>query len=71
MQIADLADIARSVAHTDPRSEVTSEYIRACMHDLQDILCHSKLKALVIDTFGGRLEALIRYILFKYEVLSL
>ncbi|KAK9163160.1 hypothetical protein Syun_004062 [Stephania yunnanensis] len=29
------------------------------MHDLQDILRQSKLKALVIDTFGNRVENLL------------
>lgn len=59
-QMTDLADIARSVAGTDLSKEGSIEFLLACMRDLQDVLQHSKLKALVIDTFGGRIENLIR-----------
>ncbi|KAL5981569.1 hypothetical protein ACLOJK_015631 [Asimina triloba] len=60
--ISELADIARSVASTDIMKEDASEYLLACMHDLQDILQQSKQKALVIDTFGSRTENLLRSI---------
>ncbi|XP_043713564.1 probable serine/threonine protein kinase IRE4 [Telopea speciosissima] len=59
-QTTDLADISRCVASTDLAKEGASEYLLACMEDLQDILQHSKVKALVIDTFGSRIENLIR-----------
>ncbi|KAJ6956737.1 hypothetical protein NC652_007715 [Populus alba x Populus x berolinensis] len=59
-QMIDLADIARCVAGTDLSKERSSEFLLACMQDLQDVLQHSKLKALVIDTFGGRIEKLLR-----------
>jgi hypothetical protein len=59
-QMIDLADIARCVAGTDLSKEGSSEFLLACMQDLQDVLQHSKLKALVIDTFGGRIEKLLR-----------
>ncbi|XP_057973049.1 probable serine/threonine protein kinase IRE4 isoform X2 [Malania oleifera] len=59
-QMADLADIARCVAGTDVSKEGSLEFLLACMQDLQDILQNSKLKALVIDTFGGRIENLLR-----------
>ncbi|XP_010254907.1 PREDICTED: probable serine/threonine protein kinase IRE4 isoform X2 [Nelumbo nucifera] len=59
-QMTDLADIARCVASTDLAKEGASEYLLACMHDLQDILQHNKIKALVIDTFGSRIENLTR-----------
>ncbi|KAJ4963781.1 hypothetical protein NE237_023720 [Protea cynaroides] len=58
-QMTDLADIARCVASTDLAKEGASEYLLACMDDLQDILLHSKVKALVIETFGSRIENLI------------
>ncbi|GAY43112.1 hypothetical protein CUMW_072050 [Citrus unshiu] len=44
-QMIELADIARCVADTDFSKE-GSEFLLACMHDLQDVLQHSKLKAL-------------------------
>ncbi|KAK8642446.1 hypothetical protein V6N13_011789 [Hibiscus sabdariffa] len=59
-QMVDLSDIARCVAGTDLSKEGAHEFLLACMQDLQDILRHSKLKALVIDTFGCRIETLLR-----------
>lgn len=56
----NLADIARCVAGTDLSKEGSYEFLLACMQDLRDVLCDSKLKALVIDTFGGRIEKLLR-----------
>ncbi|XP_077224129.1 protein kinase superfamily protein [Tasmannia lanceolata] len=60
LQMTELADIARRVASTDLTKEGASEYLLPCMHDLHDILQHSKPKALVIDTFGGRILNLLR-----------
>ncbi|KAG8654675.1 hypothetical protein MANES_05G161800v8 [Manihot esculenta] len=59
-QMIDLADIARCVAGTDLSKEGSYEFLLACMQDLQDVLQNSKLRALVIDTFGGRIEKLLR-----------
>ncbi|KAL7155261.1 hypothetical protein ABFS83_03G063100 [Erythranthe nasuta] len=59
-QINDLADIARCVAGTDLLEEGSHELLLACLHDLQEILQHSKYKALLVDTFGGRIGSLLR-----------
>ncbi|KAJ4833940.1 hypothetical protein Tsubulata_016646 [Turnera subulata] len=59
-QMIELADIARCVAGTDLSKEGSYEDLLACMQDLQDVLQNSKLRALVIDTFGGRIEQLLR-----------
>ncbi|XP_043687798.1 probable serine/threonine protein kinase IRE4 isoform X2 [Telopea speciosissima] len=59
-QLTDLADIARCVASTHLAKEAASEYLLAYMNDLQYILQQSRVKALVIDTFGSRIENLIR-----------
>lgn len=59
-QMIDLADIARCVSEIDLSKEGSHEFLLACMQDLQDVLLDSKLKALVIDTFGGRIEKLLR-----------
>ncbi|KAL5704834.1 hypothetical protein ACHQM5_023205 [Ranunculus cassubicifolius] len=59
-QITELVDIARQVASTDLTEEGGSDYLLACMQDLQDILQHSRIKALVIDTFGSRIENMLR-----------
>ncbi|VFQ62389.1 unnamed protein product [Cuscuta campestris] len=59
-QIVDLSDLARRAASTDLSEEGSHEFLIACMQDLQDTLRCSKLKALVVDTFGGRIEHLLR-----------
>ncbi|KAI3821064.1 hypothetical protein L1987_08620 [Smallanthus sonchifolius] len=59
-QMTDLRDIARVAAETDLMVEKSSEILLNCMEDLQDVLQRSKLKALVIDTFGHRIEKLVR-----------
>ncbi|KAL4566349.1 hypothetical protein LXL04_030463 [Taraxacum kok-saghyz] len=59
-QMTDLRDIARSSAEADLMEESSHEVLLTCMQDLQDVLQNSKLKALVIDTFGNRIEKLIR-----------
>ncbi|RWR72347.1 putative serine/threonine protein kinase IRE4 isoform X1 [Cinnamomum micranthum f. kanehirae] len=59
-QMSDLAEIARDAASTDIATENASEDLLACMHNLQDILQLSKLKALVIDTFGSRIASLVK-----------
>lgn len=48
------------MASTDISEEGCHEFLIACMQDLQEILQCSKLKALVVDTFGGRIENLLR-----------
>lgn len=59
-QMGDLADIACCVAGVDLSTEGSNDLLLACLQDLQDLLNHSKLKALVIDTFGSRIENLLR-----------
>lgn len=58
--MSDLAEIACDAASTDIATENASEDLLVCMHNLQDILQHSKLKALVIDTFGSRIASLLK-----------
>lgn len=53
-------DIARCAAGTDLSEQGSHEFLLACIEDLQDVLHHSKIKALVVDTFGGRIENLLR-----------
>ncbi|KAH7675348.1 Non-specific serine/threonine protein kinase protein [Dioscorea alata] len=59
-QINELADIARRVAGVDIAKEGASKTLDMCLLDLMDILQNKKLKALVIDTFGGRIKLLLR-----------
>ncbi|KAK9113156.1 hypothetical protein Scep_020675 [Stephania cephalantha] len=59
-QMIDLAELTRCIASTDLERRGASDLLLGYMHDLQDILRQSKLKALVIDTFGNRVENLLR-----------
>ncbi|KAG5543219.1 hypothetical protein RHGRI_016093 [Rhododendron griersonianum] len=59
-QMRELVDIARCVAGTDLSEQGSHEFLLACIEDLRDVLHHSKIKALVVDTFGGRIENLLR-----------
>ncbi|GMH17508.1 hypothetical protein Nepgr_019349 [Nepenthes gracilis] len=59
-QMISLANIARCVADVDISEEGSCEILVACMQDLQKILQQTKLRALVIDTLGGRIENLLR-----------
>ena len=61
LQMTDLAAIARCVATTNLTEEGATEYLAACMQDLQDNLQHSKFEALIVDTFGRLVEKLLRY----------
>ena len=60
LEINELADIARRVAGVDIAKEGASKTLDMCLHDLMNILQNKKLKALVIDTFGGRIKLLLR-----------
>ncbi|XP_071703126.1 probable serine/threonine protein kinase IRE4 isoform X2 [Rutidosis leptorrhynchoides] len=58
--MTDLRDLARLASETDLTEESSHQVLLTCMQDLQDVLQKSQLKALVIDTFGLRIEKLIR-----------
>ncbi|KAK9086803.1 hypothetical protein Syun_029197 [Stephania yunnanensis] len=60
LTMIDLAELTRCIASTDLERRGASDLLLGYMHDLQDILRQSKLKALVIDTFGNRVENLLR-----------
>ncbi|KAJ0966313.1 hypothetical protein J5N97_027451 [Dioscorea zingiberensis] len=59
-QINELADIARRVARVDIGKEGASKSLDMCLRDLMNILQNKQVKALVIDTFGGRIKLLLR-----------
>lgn len=59
-QIYDLADIARCVAGADISEDGSHEILLDCMQDLQEVLLHCNAKALVVETFGHRIENLLR-----------
>eukprot|EP00252_Welwitschia_mirabilis_P013012 TRINITY_DN2875_c0_g1_i1.p1 TRINITY_DN2875_c0_g1~~TRINITY_DN2875_c0_g1_i1.p1 ORF type:complete len:1348 (-),score=299.53 TRINITY_DN2875_c0_g1_i1:796-4839(-) len=59
-QINELVDIARCVAGTNPSKKIASDYLLSCLEDLQDVCQNSKVQALTVDTFGKRIERLLR-----------
>lgn len=59
-QINELIDIARCVANAQANEGGELEYLVSCLEDLRDVLQQSKAEALAVDTFGKRIEKLLR-----------
>ncbi|XP_051113512.1 probable serine/threonine protein kinase IREH1 isoform X2 [Andrographis paniculata] len=59
-QISELADIARCVAHTPLDDDRSLEYLLSCLEDLKGVVDRRKFDSLTVDTFGARIEKLIR-----------
>ncbi|GAB2224875.1 hypothetical protein Droror1_Dr00005653 [Drosera rotundifolia] len=66
-QLVSLVDIARSLAARDLSEEGSREHLVSCMQDLLEILQQKKQRALLVDTFGGKIEKLLQE---KYMLLS-
>lgn len=60
MQINELADIARCIANANLHNDQASAYLVSCLEDLQDVLSSKKHVALTVQTFGARIEKLLR-----------
>ncbi|XP_068658324.1 probable serine/threonine protein kinase IREH1 [Aristolochia californica] len=58
--INDLADIARSVANIPMDDDRSSPYLVSCLEELQVVINRRKLDALTVETFGARIEKLLR-----------
>ncbi|CAN6478657.1 unnamed protein product [Victoria cruziana] len=59
-QINELADIARCIANANLHNDQASAYLVSCLEDLQDVLSSKKHVALTVQTFGARIEKLLR-----------
>ncbi|KAL4199563.1 hypothetical protein AMTRI_Chr03g51800 [Amborella trichopoda] len=59
-QVSDLVDIARCIAKADTADEQASENLVSCLENLQDVLLNRKVDALIVETFGRRIEKLFR-----------
>ncbi|KAK4781971.1 hypothetical protein SAY86_016073 [Trapa natans] len=57
-QMLELADIARCVANTPLDDE--GSYLLSCLEDLRNVIDRRKFNALTVETFGARIEKLIR-----------
>lgn len=58
--MSDLAEIARAAASASVFDKKTSILLNSYLDDLNNLLQRSKLKALVVDTFGSRIGNLLR-----------
>ncbi|KAA8542850.1 hypothetical protein F0562_024002 [Nyssa sinensis] len=59
-QMNELADIARCVANTPLDEDRSLPYLLSCLEDLRAVIDHRKLDAVTVETFGTRIEKLIR-----------
>ncbi|KAG6545725.1 hypothetical protein Mapa_012686 [Marchantia paleacea] len=65
VQMNELADIARCIAKSDPADAYSPAYLISCMQDLAEVLQQNKVAALTVDTFGKRIQKLLRE---KYQL---
>ncbi|KAG8388145.1 hypothetical protein BUALT_Bualt02G0095500 [Buddleja alternifolia] len=59
-QMNELADIARCVANTPLDDDRSLQYLLSCLEDLKVVIDRRKFDSLTVDTFGARIEKLIR-----------
>ncbi|XP_038679848.1 probable serine/threonine protein kinase IREH1 isoform X2 [Tripterygium wilfordii] len=60
LQMNELADIARCVANTPLDDDRSIPYLISCLEDLKVVIDRRKFDALTVETFGARIEKLIR-----------
>ncbi|KAL6009691.1 hypothetical protein ACLOJK_000120 [Asimina triloba] len=59
-QMNDLLDISHRIANVNTKDYRSLQYLLACLEDLQEVIQNRKVDALVIETFGRRIEKLLR-----------
>nr|VDC77215.1 unnamed protein product [Brassica rapa] len=59
-QMSELADIAKCAADAIPGDEQSIPFLLSCLEDLRVVIDRSKFEALTVETFGTRIEKLIR-----------
>ncbi|XVF09426.1 hypothetical protein REPUB_Repub07fG0091800 [Reevesia pubescens] len=59
-QMNELADIARCVANTPLVDDRSMPYLLSCLEELRLVIDRRKFDALTVETFGARIEKLIR-----------
>ncbi|XP_058107635.1 probable serine/threonine protein kinase IRE isoform X3 [Magnolia sinica] len=59
-QINDLLDIAHKIANINTNDYHSLECLLSCLEDLQDVVQNRKVDALIVETFGRRMEKLLR-----------
>ncbi|XP_021747282.1 probable serine/threonine protein kinase IREH1 [Chenopodium quinoa] len=59
-QMSELADIARCSANALSEDDRSMNYLLTCLEDLSVVIGRRKFDALTVETFGARIEKLIR-----------
>lgn len=60
-QMNELADIARCAANAPLDDDGSCPFLLSCLEDLRVVIDRRKFDALTVETFGTRIEKLIRY----------
>lgn len=60
MQMSELADIARCAANAISVDDQSIQLLLSCLEDLRVVIDRRKFDALIVETFGTRIEKLIR-----------
>lgn len=58
----ELADIARCASNMSLDDDRSLSYLLSCLEDLRVVIERRKLDALTVETFGARIEKLIRLV---------
>ncbi|XP_031502888.1 probable serine/threonine protein kinase IRE isoform X2 [Nymphaea colorata] len=59
-QIHDLLDITQRIGSINGSGDQSLEHLLSCLEDLQDLIQEREVDALVVETFGRRVEKLLR-----------
>lgn len=59
-QMSELADIAKCAADAIPGDDQSIPFLLSCLEDLRVVIDRRKFDALTVETFGTRIEKLIR-----------
>lgn len=60
MQMSELAGVARSAANAISVDDQSIQLLLSCLQDLRVVVDRRKFNALTVETFGTRIEKLIR-----------
>jgi len=58
--MSELADIARCAANAIPVDDQSIQLLLSCLEDLRVVIDRRKFDALIVETFGTRIEKLIQ-----------
>ena len=61
-QIYELASIAREIASKNPMEEGVLLSLVSCSEELHELLSRNKIPAFTLNTFGRRIEKLLKYV---------